>query len=968
MKASLSPERWERVQRLFHEVVDLDAEARAARLAEASGDDLALREEVEQLLEAYVHASAFLRDLRPMPSLPPQTSEASEASDAGLRTGRRVARYEVRERLGGGGMGEVYRAFDTQLGRTVALKFLTAYMSGDAQAKARFLQEAHAAAVLDHPNIGAIHEVGEADGQLFIAMTLYEGETLREKIARGPLPLDEALEYAVQIARGLAAAHAHGIVHRDVKPANIIVRAPGPSEASGLVKIVDFGLAKVQDVALTRTGTTMGTVAYMSPEQARGEGVDHRTDVWAFGVVLYEMCTGERPFKGAYDQAVIYAILNEDPPSMRSVNPSLPEALEHVGTLCLEKDREHRYPAFADVLADLSVLRQGTTEGERSALPSMSGRRSGLRGGSPAAARPARWRRWAVGLGVMALLAALALATPRLRQAIPGLGGPALPAQRLLAVLPFDNVGGDPSNQAFIDGLVYTVTSKLTEMEQFQEALSVVPARDVLQAGLLGTGAAADRFKVNLVVSGSVQRSARGIRITLQLVDPKAERVLASRQLDTPLMDIADLQDGVVLALAALLEVELNPASEKTLTAGRTAAPVAYDFYTQAVGYLQHFEDESNLDAAISLFRLAVEEDTTYALAYAGLGEAFLRKYQATNDPAFIAAAVRNGEHAVTLDDELAPAQVTLGMIYFETGRYEKAELAYLRALALEPNNAAAYHQLGEVYSRQDKRDKAEENYRKAIALKPTYWLYHNSLGQFYHRTGRHAEAVAPFKEVIALQPDNPWGYNNVGVQYNRMGRTDEAIAWYEQATRVNPKATGATSVAYLNLAGIYYSQDRFPEAEAMYEQAVALRETDFEAWRDLGDAAHWSGDPATARRAWRRAAALALERLGVNPNDAETLAFLAADYARLGARDSARTAIDRLLALKERSAETLISIGKAYEIMGERERAWPYLEAALKEGYSPEVLVFSAWLDDLRQTPEYRRLVDASRRTARRE
>ncbi|WP_456429053.1 protein kinase domain-containing protein [Rhodocaloribacter sp.] len=964
MKASLSPERWERVQRLFHEVVDLDPEARAVRLAEVCGDDPALREEVEQLLEAYVHASAFLRDLRPMPLLPPQTSGASAS---GERTGRRIARYEVRERLGGGGMGEVYRAFDTKLGRTVALKFLTAYMSGDVQAKARFLHEAHAAAVLDHPNLGAIHEVGEADGHLYIAMTLYEGETLREKIARGPLPLDEALEYAVQIARGLAAAHAHGIVHRDVKPANIIVRAPDPTEATGLVKIVDFGLAKVQDVALTRTGTTMGTVAYMSPEQARGEVVDHRTDLWALGVVLYEMFTGERPFKGAYDQAVIYAILNEDPAPMRTVNPALPEALEHVVTLCLEKDREHRYPALADVLADLSVLREGASGTERSGAPATNGRRSGLRPGSPAAAaRPARWR--AVGLAGAALLAALALATPWLRQAIPGLGGPALPAQRLLAVLPFDNVGGDPSNQAFIDGLVYTVTSKLTEMERFQEALSVVPARDVLQAGALGTAAASERFGVNLVVYGSVQRSERGVRITLQLVDPKAERVLASRQLDTPLMDIADLQDGVVVTLAGLLEVELNPAVEKVLRAGRTAFPVAYDFYTQALGYLQHFEDESNLDAAVSLFDLAVKEDSAYALAYAGLGKAYLRKYQAKNDPALVALAVRNGERAVALDDELAPVHITLGMIYYETGRYEKAELAYLRALTLEPNNAAAHHELGQVYARQDKRDKAEESYRRAIVLKPSYWLYHNSLGQFYHRTGRHAEAIPRFEQVIALQPANPWGYNNVGVQYNRMGRTDEAIAWYEKATRVNPKAAGATGVAFLNLAGIYYSQDRFPEAEDMYARAVALRETDFEAWRDLGDAAHWSGDPATARRAWRRAAALALERLEVNAHDAETLGFLAADYARLGARDSARAAIDRLLALKERSAETLITIGKAYEIMGERARAWPYVEAALREGYSPAVLAFSAWLDDLRQTPRYRRLVEDDGSSASRE
>ncbi len=957
MKASLSPERWERVQRLFHEVVDLDPEARAARLAEASGEDSALREEVEQLLEAYVHASAFLRDLRPLPSLPPQ---APEASGSGLRTGHRIARYEVRERLGGGGMGEVYRAYDTKLGRTVALKFLTSYMSGDAQAKARFLHEAHAAAVLDHPNVGAIHEVGEADGHLYIAMTLYEGETLREKIARGPLPLDEALDYAVQIARGLAEAHAHGIVHRDVKPANIIVRAPGPTEADGLVKIVDFGLAKVQDVALTRTGTTMGTVAYMSPEQARGEVVDHRTDIWALGVVLYEMFTGERPFKGAYDQAVIYAILNEDPPPMRSVNPALPEELEHLVMMCLEKDRAHRYTALVDVLADLSVLRQGASEGDRSAWPSIGERRSGLRSGSPTAMPATRsGRRLRGGIGAAVLLAALALATPWLRRAIPGLGGPAMPAQRFLAVLPFDNVGGDPSNQAFIDGLVYTVTSKLTELEQFQEALSVVPARDVLQAGMLGTAAASERFGVNLVVSGSVQRSERGVRITLQLVDPKAERVLASRQLDTPLMDIADLQDGVVVTLAGLLEVELKPAAERALMAGRTAFPVAYDFYTQALGYLQHFEDESNLDAAISLFDLAVREDSAYALAYAGLGEAFLRKYQTKNDPPLVALAVRNGERAVALDDELAPVHITLGMIYYETGRYEKAELAYLRALALEPNNAAAYHELGQVYARQDKRDKAEESYRRAIALKPSYWLYHNSLGQFYHRMGRHAEAIPRFEEVIALQPDNPWGYNNVGVQYNRLGRLDEAIAWYEQATRVNPKAARATSVAYLNLAGVYYSQDRFAEAARTYERAVALRETDYAAWRDLGDAAYWSGDAEAARRAWRRAATLALGRLEVNAHDAETLGFLAADYARLGARDSAHAVIGRLLAVQELPAETLLSIGKAYEIMGERARAWPYIEAALREGYSPAVLAFSAWLDDLRQTPRYQRLAE---------
>ncbi|GIV57725.1 MAG: hypothetical protein KatS3mg042_0638 [Rhodothermaceae bacterium] len=559
-----------------------------------------------------------------------------------------------------------------------------------------------------------------------------------------------------------------------------------------------------------------------------------------------------------------------------------------------------------------------------------------------------------IGLTALAAVSLLFALTP-LRGVLPGFG---LPEQQSLAVLPFDNVGGDVANRAFIDGLVYTVTSKLTEMEAFQTALSVVPARDMLQAGLIGTRQAAERFNVNLVVAGSVERSATDLRLTLQLIDPRREKVLASRQLQAPLSDLSSLQAGVVHTLAELLALELDPDARATLTAGGTTVPLAFEFYTRALGYLQRFEEEANIDRAINLFELAVQEDPGYALAFAGLGEAYLHKYQAHQDRSWIDAAVRSGEQAVALNDRLAPVQVTLGMIYAETGFPQQAERAYQRALTLDPRSASAHYLLGDVYAHLGQDDRAEASYLRAIDLKPSYWLYHNALGQLYSRLGRHEEAIPPFKQVIALQPDNPWGYNNVGVQYNRMDRLDEAITWYERATRANPDARRATAFAYLNLAGIHYARDQFAEAARMYEQAVMNQPADRLAWIDLGDARFWAGDPEGAATAWREAERLARERLAVNAQDLEARALQAALLARLGETARARALLLDLPPGPDLSPDALLDLAKAWEILGDRPRALHYLQSALERGYAPAVLAFSAWLDDLRTDPAYARLL----------
>ncbi|MFB3133768.1 MAG: protein kinase [Rhodothermales bacterium] len=555
MKASLSSERWEQVHHLFNEVVDLDPDARAARLDPACHDDPALREEVESLLTAYLQADDLLEVLDQIAGSSSQPSAARPSF-----TGARVAHYEVLERLGGGGMGVVYKALDTRLKRIVALKFLPPQWSQDARAKQRFEHEAQAASALDHPNICTIHEIGETDdGQLFIAMAYYDGQTLKKKIKQGPLPLDDALDIATQIARGLAKAHTRDIVHRDIKPANVMITD------DGVVKIVDFGLAKMADVQMTKTGTTMGTVAYMSPQQTRGEGVDHRADVWSLGVVLYEMLTGERPFKGDYDQAIIYSLLNEDPASITEINPELPEEVEHVVTMCLEKEKDLRYPSVADLLADLEVL----TQDPGSALLSSTGSGASLYAMQRRQPRIPR-KAIVVGAGVLAvLLVVLAM--------LWGGGKAALPTQRYLAVLPFTFADTDlEADQAFADGLEETFRNKLAQLEQFQDSLWVVPTEDMASNPVASPGEARQIFGVNLVVEGQVERIEEVIRLTLTLVDTKTLQKQRSEKVEGQGAEDAAFQAGLLTTITDLLDLDLSPQVRRSLSVGETTESAAY--------------------------------------------------------------------------------------------------------------------------------------------------------------------------------------------------------------------------------------------------------------------------------------------------------------------------------------------------------------------------------------------------------
>ena len=918
MQASLTPERWAQIQRLFDEVIDLEPAARAARLEAADVDDPELRREVESLLAAHLEADDLLQSLdKIVGPLPEVSSVSGDDSHAGTRVGH----YEVIEKLGGGGMGVVYKARDTRLKRVVALKFLPAQWSHHVEARQRFEHEAQAASALDHTNICTIHDIGETDdGLLFIAMAYYKGQTLKHRIKQG-VSVAEALGYAAQMARGLEKAHAQGIVHRDIKPANIMITD------DGVAKIVDFGPAKMADVQMTKTGATLGTVAYMSPEQARGEKVDARTDVWSLGVVLYEMLAGERPFLGNYDQAIVYSLINEEPTPITEANPEVPEGMAHVVAMCLEKEADLRYPSMTDLLADLDVFVQGAASEPVSA--------------SRAIARRKRKKQQRIALGAMVgVLLLLALVVAMLSA-----------EEKHIAVVPFiHNLGEDPRDQALVDGLMQSVTGMIARLEASEASLWVVPAVEVRLRGVETPSDALRMFGVNRVVTGSVQRLGPETELTLDLVDPETMKILDTRTITASLG--AAFQEQALQALGELLGVRIQAEVRQVVQPDSAIAPDAYAFYFQGLGYLQRHDKAGNLGNAITLFTQAIEEDARFALAYAGLCETYWQYYQNTRETPWIGRALQNCDHAIALNVQQAPVHVTLGRILHQRGQNERAEEELLRALKLEPNNTDAYRWLGWTYKEQGKAEQAEDAYKQAIATKPDYWVNYSHLGTFYFLAGRLGEAAQQYEQIIRLTPDNYIGYSNLGITQLDLGQEEKAQQSLEQSIALKP-----SYLAYLNLGRSYFRLKEYDEAARMYEKARDLNPNTYSIWRLLGEAYYWAGKGSQAQAAWQRFFELADQFLAVNPNHKLLLSLLATTHVVLGAPEEGRRYLGRLFALPTPDVYTFHFVGRAYEVLGERDLALRYLSRALEEGISPFRIETDPWLEALRADPGYQAL-----------
>ncbi|UCG50723.1 MAG: tetratricopeptide repeat protein [Candidatus Latescibacterota bacterium] len=859
--------------------------------------------------------------------------------------GQKISHYRITERVSEGGMGTVYKALDLTLERTVAVKVITPSHRDPRIANQRFIREAQAVARIDHPNVVTFYDVVQKGDANFLVMQFVTGVSLREKLREGPLEMSEAFQFGCEIASGLQAAHEIGVVHRDIKPENVMV------DSNGHAKVLDFGVAHLVDRStLTGKGRRIiGTLPYMAPEQIQGHPVDSRVDVYSLGAVIFEMITGKLPFESKEEAALFYQILNEDPPALASVIPDVPDGVDDILAKALAKRPDRRYQTVAEMLHDLEVARSKIES------PPPVGERLYARSRK-------RRRRLILAVVIPMILLGIAAVLITRPEWIPGWPSEPPPEvttpvleKKHLAVLPFANVGGDPANKPLCDGLVEVLTTMITGMEQFQEALWVVPASEVRRGEVESVADAQGTFGVNLVITGSVQRFADGIRLTLNLVDAVTQRQIRSTMIESRRIHVSSLQDETVVKVAEMLNVELEPQDRRLLTAGSTRVPGAYEYYVQGLGYLQRYETAGNIDHAIRLFEQAIAHDTRYALAYAGLGEAAWQMYDQTKNPKWVEKAQSYCNQAARIDDNLAPVHATLGIIHRGQGRYDDAVREFQRALTIDPANADAYRGLALTYQEGGQLDKAESTYQKAIELRPGYWGGYSHLGYFYLGTGDFEKAETMYKKVIELTPDNIRGYNMLIVVYFYLGDVISAEAMYKKSIAIKPSA-----VAHTNMAAVYIYLKRYDDAIPVLEGATQLGVEDPIIWGNLADAYRYSSaNDDKAVETYRRAIRLCEAQLEVNPNSATQLALQALFYAKTGDIEKALELIRKALDLQPDDWMILIWKAIILELSGDRDAALDALRDALEHGAPLEAIEDEPEFEDLRKDPRYKELIE---------
>ncbi len=665
--------------------------------------------------------------------------------------GQTVSHYKILENLGEGGMGVVYRAQDTRLKRTVALKFLPPNLTRDDEAKTRFMHEAQAASALQHPNICTIHDFDEtADHQLFIVMDCYDGETLRSRIAKGDSRIGDAIDIAIQVAQGLEKAHESGIVHRDIKPANIFV------DRDGIVRILDFGVAKLSSqTVLTRSGGTVGTAAYMSPEQARGEQVDQRTDIWSLGVTLYEMICGKPPFAADYEQALIYLILGEEPQPMRNAQEHLPVELERIVEKALAKNVAKRYQHVGDMKADLQALKRQVEAG------TATSRTFTLR--IPRKKRPYVYG--ALVLMVITIVVAVLVSLGGGKEAIDS-----------LAVLPFENLSGNPDQAYLADGIHETLITDLAKLSGFRRVIARSSVKRFANTSL-SPREIAEQLGVRALLTGSVSRFGDEIQVTAHLINAPTENTVWSERYIRKAGDVLPLVNEIVTTLARQIELRLTSAEQARLQVPRNVKSDAFEAYLQGTFHYTK-QTKEDLDKAERYFNLALEKDSTFALAYGGLARVW----------------------AIRADAGFQPPRET----------FPKAEAFVARALAMDSTMAELHVDLANIKNATDwDWGGAELEFKRALAINPNLADGHFFYADFLHYLGRSKEWEIEMERALELDPLNDFKRTYYGWNLNYAGRYDEAIPIFLKLLETGPNK----SANYLGLWGAYYKKGRYGQA-----------------------------------------------------------------------------------------------------------------------------------------------------------
>ncbi len=660
--------------------------------------------------------------------------------------GQTISHYHILERLGGGGMGVVYRAEDTRLKRSVALKFLPPDLTRDPEAKERFVHEAQAASTLQHQNLCVVHDIDETEtGALFICMEYLEGETLKQKVDRGPLKIEEAIDLAGQVACGLARAHERGIIHRDIKPANIIITR------DGVAKIVDFGLAKLSGASvLTQAGSTLGTTAYMSPEQAVGEEADHRSDIWSLGVVLFEMVTGRRPFHGEYTGAIVYSILNMPLEPLTAIRTGVPMELERIVQKCLSKRPQDRYQHVDELLVDLRLCTGGTLQTDSPPQP------------HPLPRDRAPKLLW---IGATTLVAALALLAYFLLLRSEMAKSPS----KIIAVLPFENLG-DPEDEYFADGLTDEITSRLTSIgglgvisrtssNQYKNTSKAVPT-------------IARELGADYILTGTVRwdklEAEQRIRITPQLIKVSDDINLWTDTIDKTLNDIFAVQTEIAKKVADALDIALGEGAKQVIESTPTDNMEAYQAYLRALMYINRYESAS-ITTAIELFNRAIQGDSSFAPAYAGLALGHLRMYWFGYDktPLRLATAKDHIDKSLSLDPELAEGYWALGYYYYWGHLdYDQAHAALSIAEEKLPGDARLMSTRAFVWRRQGRFMEALERLRKAAILDPNFFSIPYEMGITLEALGHFDQSELEYERSISILPEQQLAYRRKSLLY----------------------------------------------------------------------------------------------------------------------------------------------------------------------------------------------------------